>query len=164
LPVAQRLEGVVRPGDTLARVAGDEFVILCEDLVEAGDAEILATRMQSELSRPFEMGAVTLGVSASVGIAFAGPGSSINAQLLTDADTAMYQAKRRGGGVHQVIDLRRAKEAADRDYLEVELGRAQAGGQLDLAYQPIVRTSTGCSSGSRRCCAGRTPTRAPSRH
>jgi diguanylate cyclase (GGDEF)-like protein len=141
--VAQRLEGVVRPGDTLARVAGDEFVILCEDLVEAGDAEILATRMQSELSRPFEMGGVTLGVSASVGIAFAGPGSSINAQLLTDADTAMYQAKRRGGGVHQVIDLREAKEAADRDHLEAELGRAQDRGELDLAYQPIVRTSDG---------------------
>jgi predicted signal transduction protein with EAL and GGDEF domain len=55
----------------------------------------------------------------------------------------MYQAKHRGGGVHQVIDLREAKEAADRDYLEVELGRAQARGELHLAYQPIVRTSDG---------------------
>jgi diguanylate cyclase (GGDEF)-like protein len=139
--VAQRLEGVVRPGDTLARVAGDEFVILCEDLVEAGDAEILATRMQSELSRPFEMGAVTLGVSASVGdrLRRAG-GSSINAQLLTDADTAMYQAKRRGGGVHQVIDLREAKEAADRG---PPRGRSWAGRRT--AVSSTWPTSPSCA-------------------
>lgn len=141
--VAQRLSAMVRPGDTLARVAGDEFVILCEDLADPGDAEVLAGRIQQELSVPFPLTGTTLVVSASVGIAYAGPGQAITAQLLTAADTAMYQAKRRGGGVHQVIDLRAARDAASRDQLELDLHAALAGGQLDLDYQPIVRTRDG---------------------
>jgi diguanylate cyclase (GGDEF)-like protein len=141
--VGQRLKAVLRPGDTLARVAGDEFVILCEDLVQVDDAETLAARIQTDLLTPFALEGVSLSITASVGIAYTGPGQTITAQLLNDADTAMYQAKHRGGGVHQVIDLREAKEAADRDYLEAELRRAQSRGELDLAYQPIVRTSDG---------------------
>jgi diguanylate cyclase (GGDEF)-like protein len=143
IAVAQRLQAVVRPGDTLARVAGDEFVMLCEDLGEAGDGEVLAKRIHHELSSLFSVTGLTLEVTASVGIAYAGPGETVTAQLLNDADTAMYQAKRRGGAVHQVIDLREAEDAADRDYLGVELRRAQTLDQLDLAYQPIVRTSDG---------------------
>lgn len=145
---AQRLTAVMRPGDTLARVAGDEFVILCEDIADGGDAEVLAERIHAELSVPLQLTGATLTVSASVGIAYAGPGQAITTQLVTDADTAMHQAKHRGGAVHQVLDLRAARDAADRDHLELDLRGALAGGQLDLAYQPIVRTNDGLVIGA----------------
>jgi diguanylate cyclase (GGDEF)-like protein len=100
--VGRRLSAVVRPGDTLARVSGDEFVILCEDLAHADDATHLAERVQETLSRRFHLKAADVSVSASVGIAYCGPGETVSPQLVTHADLAMYQAKRAGGGMHQV--------------------------------------------------------------
>ena len=146
--VAQRLAALVRPGDTLARVAGDEFVILCEDLADARDAVTLASRIQVELAEPFEVRpgwAVT--VSANVGIAYAGPGETVTEQLIADADTAMYQAKRSGGAVHRVLDLPTAQAAADRRRLEIDLRSAQDSGQLAVVYQPIVRNADGLVTG-----------------
>ena len=146
--VAQRLTAVMRPGDTLARVAGDEFVILCEELADTADALTLATRIQVELAAPFEvLPGTPVTMSASVGIAYAGPGEAVSEQLIADADTAMYQAKHSGGGVHQVLDLHAARAAADRHRLEIDLRTAQDDGQLALAYQPIVRTTDGLVTG-----------------
>ena len=148
IEVARRLSAVMRPGDTLARVSGDEFVILCEDLSDAGDAEKLASRVQVELEVPFDLvPPAPILVSASVGIAYAGPGESVTDQLIADADTAMYQAKRSGGAVHRVLDLTAAKAATDRHRLEVDLHTALAGDQLTLVYQPVVRTSDGLLTG-----------------
>jgi EAL domain-containing protein (putative c-di-GMP-specific phosphodiesterase class I) len=67
--------------------------------------------------------------------------------LVVQADVAMYQAKRRGGGGHQVIDLRAALMSVDRDSLEIDLRTAFAEGKLDLAYQPIVRSRDGAITG-----------------
>lgn len=145
--VAQRLSAVVRPGDTLARVAGDEFVILCEDLSHINDVEILATRIENAFATPFVLPGATLSVTASVGIAYSGPGDAVTNQMVINADIAMYQAKRGGGGVHQVIDLRAAREAQDRNQLEQDLRAALSDGGLDLAYQPIVRTGDGLIAG-----------------
>jgi diguanylate cyclase (GGDEF)-like protein len=107
--VAERLAGLVRPGDTLARMSGDEFVFLCEDVPNVEDAEMLARRIHDAFAHPFVLGSVELMVTASVGIAFAGPGEDIAKQLVVNADVAMYQAKRQGGASHQVIDLRDAR-------------------------------------------------------
>jgi diguanylate cyclase (GGDEF)-like protein len=105
--VAQRLSGVLRPGDTLARLSGDEFVIVCEDLDRADNALAVAERVLAAFMVPFELTALSLAVSASVGIAYAGSGETAAFdQLLVSADTAMYEAKRIGGGRHQLIDLR----------------------------------------------------------
>ncbi len=145
--IAQRLTAVVRPGDTLARFSGDEFVFLCEDLQSAADVEALAMRVDSAFIEPFSVGGVQLAVTASVGMAFAGPGEDISDKLVVQADIAMYQAKRRGGGGHQIIDLREALMSADRDSLEVDLRAAFAEGKLDLAYQPIVRSHDGLITG-----------------
>ncbi len=142
--VAQRLTAVVRPGDTLARVAGDEFVFLCEDLADVGDALTLAGRIQAELATPFDVVQGTpVTISASVGIAYVGPGEAVTDQLIVDADAAMYQAKRSGGAVHHVLDLPAALAVTERHRLEVDLRTAQDGGQLAVAYQPIVRTRDG---------------------
>ncbi len=143
IAVAQRLVGLVRPGDTLARVSGDEFVILCEDLADASDAEDLAARINEALALPIVVPGTELLITASVGIAYAGPGDAVNYQLVIDADTAMYQAKRRGGGAHRVLDLRAAREALDQDRMEQDLGVALAREDLELVYQPIVRLVDG---------------------
>lgn len=104
--VADRLGGVMRPGDTLARLSGDEFVILCEDLNDASSVEPLATRIGAALAESFVLSVSEITVAASVGIAFAGIGEDVPERVLQEADAAMYQVKRRGGGRHAVIDLR----------------------------------------------------------
>src|SRR6185437_14521289 len=119
----------------------------CEDLQSAADVEALATRVDGAFIEPFSVGGVQLAVTASVGMAFAGPGEDISDKLVVQADIAMYQAKRRGGGGHQIIDLREALMSADRDSLEVDLRAAFNDGKLDLAYQPIVRSRDGSITG-----------------
>ncbi len=106
--VAHRLSNLVRSGDTLARFSGDEFVFLCEDLHSMADAEILAKRVDEAFAQPFELHAsgLKLTISASVGIAFAGPGEAFSNELVVKADMAMYQVKRNGGAGHQLIDMR----------------------------------------------------------
>jgi diguanylate cyclase (GGDEF)-like protein len=147
LAVARRLSGLVRPGDTLARVSGDEFVFLCEDLQSPDDVEVLAKRIDKAFARPYLLGTVELSITASVGVAFAGPGEDISNQLVVQADTAMYQAKRKGGAGHQIIDLREAGQTLARDSLEMDLRAALAKNELGVAYQPIVRSADGRVTG-----------------
>lgn len=95
--VAERLSALVRPGDTLARVSGDEFIVLCENLADADQAHALVARIHEGFAEAFVVAGHELRVTASVGVAFAGPGDEITAQLISDADLAMYQAKRGRG-------------------------------------------------------------------
>jgi diguanylate cyclase (GGDEF)-like protein len=147
LAVAGRLAGLVRPGDTLARFSGDEFVFLCEDLYDAADAESLAARIDESFTNPFVLNGIELAVTASVGMAFAGPGQDITEQLLVDADIAMYQAKRKGGAGHEVFDLRESLRTTDRVSMERDLRMAFGQDGLDVAYQPIVRCTDGQITG-----------------
>jgi diguanylate cyclase (GGDEF)-like protein len=141
--VATRLTRVLRSGDTLARLAGDEFVILCEDLDTTAAAELVASRIAAALAEPFDVDGHIMSITASVGLAFSGPGENIPATLLRDADLAMYQAKLMGGGHHQVIDPATKYEAETRKQLERDLQTALTRGQFRLAYQPIISTRIG---------------------
>jgi len=146
--VSDRLTGLLRPGDTLARVSGDEFVILCEDLKDAADVQTLAHRIDSAFNVPFtvpdaDRGSRALTVTASIGMAFAGQSHNIGPSLIRDADTAMYQAKRKGGGAHQVIDLRQGGAAADRRHLQDDLRATLDNDALAVVYQPVVRAADG---------------------
>ncbi|MCZ2858020.1 putative bifunctional diguanylate cyclase/phosphodiesterase [Blastococcus sp. VKM Ac-2987] len=138
--VARRLSDVVRPGDTLARVSGDEFVILCEDMVDVGDVLRLAARVGDAFTAPFVVAGTEISCTASVGVAYSGPGEAVTDELITHADLAMYQAKRLGGATHQALNQRSATTAGDRGRLDRDLRTALSAGHLDLAYQPIVRT------------------------
>ncbi|MGI8590767.1 MAG: putative bifunctional diguanylate cyclase/phosphodiesterase [Nakamurella sp.] len=141
--VADRLRRLLRPGDTLARLGGDEFVGLCEDMSGAADAEIIAQRIIAALAVPFDLPQARVSVTGSVGVAFSGPGQNIPALLLRNADFAMYQAKRRGGGQHHLIEPG-AREAADsRVEVDRDLHTALALEQFALEYQPIVEVATG---------------------
>jgi len=159
LAVAQRLSQLVRPGDTLARVSGDEFVFLCEDLRDVSDAETLARRIDAAFTAPFTLGALEVKISASVGMAFAGRGEAITPQLLVDADVAMYEAKRRGEGVHQVIDLPQTVDVQDRARLARDLRGAFTAGRLSLDYQPVVRLRDGRVQGVEALLRWEDPTR-----
>lgn len=105
IAVAGRLAGLVRPGDTLARVSGDEFVVLCEDLTAREEAEVLAERLRSAFSVGFSVsdGAgppIVVSIGASIGAAFAAGPADITATLVSDADAAMYVDKRRQQSGH----------------------------------------------------------------
>jgi diguanylate cyclase (GGDEF)-like protein len=145
--VAQRLSALVRTGDTLARFAGDEFVFLCEDMESAADAELLASRIDAAFAQPFVLTGVELEMTASVGLAFAGPGGEVSTLLVANADVAMYQAKRKGGAGHQIIDVRAAAEMIERNSLESDLRAALARDDLSVAYQPIVDVADGVIRG-----------------
>lgn len=141
--VAERLTELLRPGDTLARMSGDEFVILCEDLADESQAEMIAKRVVDALSVTFELAGVGVAISASVGIAFAGSGERVPQHLIEDADAAMYQVKRNGGAHHRVIDLREQHLAEHRTNLQQDLRRAFGRRELRVEYQPIVHTDDG---------------------
>jgi diguanylate cyclase (GGDEF)-like protein len=136
--VAARLLAALRPADTLARMSGDEFVILCEDLDDPVRADAIAVRVNDALARPFPLSEVTVLVTASIGIAFTGRGTDSPEGLIRDADLAMYQSKRKHAGQRQVFDLRELHLAEDQASLERSLPGAAGRGELNLAYQPIV--------------------------
>ena len=148
---------VAAPGDTLARMAGDEFVVLCEDLDHAEQVEPVAARIGAALNEPFALSSVSVRVTASVGIAFAGRGDEVPEQVLRDADTAMYQVKRSGGARHAVVDLRAQTSENQRIDLSRDLTDAVGREQLRTEYQPIVATTDGRVIGVEACSAGRTP-------
>ncbi len=104
--VAERLTGLLRPGDSLARLSGDEFVILCEDLEDPRRPTPIAVRLDAALSRPFVLSRVEVTCTASIGIAFTGRGIDAPEEILHNADLAMYRAKRDRAGSHHVLDLR----------------------------------------------------------
>ena len=143
IAVAERISGVIRPGDTLARLAGDEFIILCEDLESPSQAELLAERIGTALGNPFHLEVGDMWLSASVGIAFAGQGHDIPEKLIQDADTAMYQAKRRGGARFGTLDHVEENWSNSRARLTRDLRSAADQGQLWCAYQPVVAVTSG---------------------
>nr|MDP9337134.1 bifunctional diguanylate cyclase/phosphodiesterase [Actinomycetota bacterium] len=145
--VAERLTAVLRPGDTLARLSGDEFVVLCEDLDAEATVARIAARIGAAVAAPFVLSAHKVEITASVGIAFSGRGDQLSERLLEDADTAMYQAKRKGGARQQVIDLRERDRGTQLARLERDLHDAPRRGELRTEYQPIVDTRDGRIAG-----------------
>jgi diguanylate cyclase (GGDEF)-like protein len=141
--VAERLTGLLRPGDSVARLSGDEFVILCEDIAGPASVDSLAVRLDHELSRPFALSRIEVTVSASIGIAFTGQGTNSPEDLLVDADLAMYQSKRDRTDGREVLDLRQLHRAGQQAGLARGLAGALGRDELHLEYQPIVISSDG---------------------
>jgi len=145
--VAERLTALLRPGDTLARMVGDEFVILCEDLHDQSQIEPIADRVDAALATPFALVGARIEISASVGIAFASEGSELTEQVLQSANLAMRQAKQHGGSNHSIVDPgERTLQSVRRD-LHHDLRGAIARSELQVAYQPIVATGNGRVTG-----------------
>ncbi len=96
--VGQRLNAQLRGTDTAARFGGDEFVLVCEDLIDARESTQIADRINAALRPPFTIDGRDITVTASIGIAVPPSTTHPPDQLLQDADQAMYRAKARGGG------------------------------------------------------------------
>ena len=147
MTVAERLQNVLRPDDTVARTGGDEFAILCEDVADRGDALALAERVERALSAPFVVGDQEVTVTATIGVALA-PGVSGHAdQLLRDAEVAMEQARQRGRGQHALYDASMRADVAAQLAVEHDLRVAIREKQLRLHYQPIVDLDTSSITG-----------------
>jgi diguanylate cyclase (GGDEF)-like protein len=141
IAAGERIAGALRPADTVARLSGDEFVILCEELDEVEQAEIVAARIVDVLGTPFVLAHVVVELSASVGIASASQTNHDPEQLLQAADIALHQVKRKGGASYKVIDVHARHQFESDIDLRIALSRAEERGELRIDYQPIVRTN-----------------------
>ena len=137
--VAERLANALRGDDTLARLGGDDFVIVWNGLKSREEAASLGSRLLGILTRPFTIDGRTLSVSASIGIAlYPGDGRDF-AELIRHADAAMYAAKEEGHGVVRFFEPVLAARAAERLQVADELRGALARSELLLHWQPVVR-------------------------
>jgi diguanylate cyclase (GGDEF)-like protein/PAS domain S-box-containing protein len=136
--LAERVSSSLRPVDTVARLSGDEFAILLDDISQLENATELATRVLEQISRPFDLDGNEVFTSASIGIATSKTGYTRPEDALRDADTAMYRAKNLGKARHQVFDTSMHARAMKRIMLETKLRKAEESEQLILHYQPIV--------------------------
>ena len=99
MTAAQRLRALMRPGDTVARFGGDEFMLVCDDVASPEDAIAVAERLRAALMDPFAVDGNLIGLGASIGIVLATDRSRPAEALLRDADRGMREAKARGGGI-----------------------------------------------------------------
>ncbi len=141
--IGNRFLEVVRPGDTVARVGGDEFAILADDLTEEKYANRLADRICESLREPFEIDGNEIFAAASIGIAVSSSDPMSPVQLLRDADIAMYRAKLHGMAGYEVFDPAMHESAVALLRLENDLKHALERQELRVYYQPIVSLDRG---------------------
>lgn len=143
--VARRLCQVTRGQDTVARWGGDEFIVLVADVPDAATAVALAQRVERAVSLPILLSGDAYRVTASVGVAFSdADDTTAAAQLLHNADSAMYQSKRRHGeGGVSLFEESLRRSADRRAHIEEVLRTALDRDRLVLHYQPIIAVQDG---------------------
>ena len=139
--LGQRMSGVLRPSDTVSRFGGDEFTLLLDGVSSPDQAMTVAGRLQEALDRPFTIDGHQLSVAATIGVAVNSSGISA-ADLVRNADIAMYEARRRGREDPALFDESMHRRVVDRLAHEHDLRRAVEGSLLEVHYQPIVDLTT----------------------
>ena len=137
---AKRIERAIRPGDTVARFGGDEFVVVCDDIT-AIEADQIAQRVLRAFVRPWLIDGQEIHVTASLGIALSND-SSTPESLLRDSDTAMYRAKELGRGRIEMFDETLSLKAGRRLSISSALHHALDRNELSVHYQPVVDLAT----------------------
>ncbi|MCT9810998.1 EAL domain-containing protein [Acidovorax sp. Be4] len=139
---ADRLRQEARECDTVARVGGDEFLILLERVTDVAASVAVAKRVLAALSRPFEVSGKQLQITCSIGIAMH-PDHGERNKLVANADAAMYAAKRAGGGNYVLFEPHMGTDAAEQLALQNDLRQALDRGELSLHYQPKIDGADG---------------------
>jgi diguanylate cyclase (GGDEF)-like protein/PAS domain S-box-containing protein len=164
--VANRVTHATRPADIIARIGGDEFVVLCNGAIDEHSALELAERIRIALSGKMMIRGVEVELTVSVGVALAGAtqldgvsSSDAALTLLRHADAAMYTAKRRGRSRVELYTEAMRAASVEQKELAAELERALANDELRLAYQPIISTHSGRTVGAEALLRWDHPTR-----
>ena len=139
---ARRLRLVTRPEDTVARLSGDEFVVVCPALTSEEEAVVIADRLAEAMRPPVEVGSDEVLVSASIGVAYASSSATTPEELLRDADAAMYRAKQLGRRRYEVFDSALRERAERRGRVRRLLEGRLAEERLVVHYQPVVELAT----------------------
>jgi diguanylate cyclase (GGDEF)-like protein/PAS domain S-box-containing protein len=142
IALAGRIAAELRPGDTVARIGGDEFTILLDGVRTEHAATVVAERVQAGLREAFSVDGHELFVTASIGISLSSARAT-SAELLRNADIAMYDAKRRGRARFALFDESMHRKVVDRLARETDLRQAVEQSLLPVHYQPIVDLATG---------------------
>lgn len=143
IEMSRRLRACIRPGDTVARLGGDEFTILLEEVDDSSDAVLVAERIAEELQTPFDLEGQEIFASTSIGIALGDLAKNRPANLLRDADLAMYRAKDTGRAHYEVFEPSMNTQARERLKMANDLRRALEQDELRVYYQPQVSLETG---------------------
>jgi diguanylate cyclase (GGDEF)-like protein/PAS domain S-box-containing protein len=142
MSISRRLENETRSSDTLCRFGGDEFLYLAEGLKTADEAEQLAIRLQQVVAQPVEIAGLQLEIRASIGVVVWDGADTEYTQIIQNADSAMYEAKRRGKGNYTIFTAKLQQQAINRFALTQELRQAIQAGELSMFYQPILELAT----------------------
>jgi diguanylate cyclase (GGDEF)-like protein len=156
---AERMRRCLRKGDTLARVGGDEFILLETDVNAPEDAAATAERLIEAVRRPFDLDGMPAMLTTSVGIALHEKGGQSTAELLQNADSALYRAKSLRRGTIHFFDKTLNERLDARKRLERELRAALAADQLELLYQPQISLPDGKITGVEALVRWHHPTR-----
>ena len=140
--IATRVKTCMRQGDVLARVGGDEFAVLLDDVSGVDEASSVATRIQQALAISFNLLGQEVYSTLSIGIAPASDYSEHVSDVLRDAETAMHSAKARGKARYEVFGRDMHGELMSRLKMETDLRRASERDELFVDYQPIVSLAT----------------------
>jgi diguanylate cyclase (GGDEF)-like protein/PAS domain S-box-containing protein len=140
--VSERLQGCLRPQDTLARFGGDEFTVLLEEVANPNEAVRVAERILETFRSPFVLDGREAVVTVSIGIALGTASTKNSEELLRDADTAMYRAKAQGTLKYEFFDRGMYERTLVRRNVENDLWRALENDEFEVHYQPIVNLGT----------------------
>ncbi|MFL6750962.1 MAG: putative bifunctional diguanylate cyclase/phosphodiesterase [Sphingomicrobium sp.] len=141
--VGRRLERAVGEGGRVGRIGGDEFALVWSNGCDRDRLSSVADQIIADLSKSFTVGAATLHVGATIGIAVCPADGNFEEQLMRNADLALYRAKEEGRGGHAFFERRMYDEAEENRLLEQDVREALGGDGLALAYQPIIDSATG---------------------
>ncbi|MEL7037097.1 MAG: EAL domain-containing protein [Cyanobacteria bacterium J06592_8] len=142
IEMSQRLKNCIRSNDILARIGGDEFTILLDKIANIKEAQDIATRVLKSLHKPFTLKDHQVFIGTSIGIVQATTEYHLPPEILRDADTAMYEAKKQGKGCAVVFDAAMRTDALKRLQIQTDLRWAIEREEFQLYYQPILELKT----------------------